>query len=163
MNSAYNVGMPQLRRLQEELERAAILTRSWALDPTSKLMTRRKEGWESLFEVSPYFTRFHNFLQVDVWVQGGREEKGGEFSRWFGWVESRLRSLILALEQPPLLHSYPLADALSNPFPFSAADHHQQQGEGGRRRVSFFVALVFETSVNNYDISPAVEDFLLKV
>lgn len=161
MNSAFNVGMPQLRRLQEELKRAAILTRSWALGPTSKLMARRKERWESLFEVSPYFTRFHNFLQVDVWVQEGREEKRGEFSRWFGWVESRLRSLIMALEQPPLLHSYPLAEALPNPFPSSAA--YRQQGEGARRRVSFFVALVFEASVNNYDISPAVEDFLLKV
>ena len=166
MNSAYNVGMPQLRRLQEELKRAAGLTRSWVLDPTSKLMTRRREGWEGLFEVSPFFTRFQNFLQVDVWVEGGRKGGRGEFGRWFGWVESRLRSLILALEQPPLLHSYPLADALSNPFSEEEQQQQQQQQqEEGRerRRVSFFVALVFEASVNNYDVSPAVEDFLLKV
>jgi len=133
-------------------------------------MTRKKEGWEALFEVSPFFTRFQNFLQVDVWVEGGergREGGRGDFGRWFGWVESRLRSLILALEQPPLLHSYPLADALPNPFS-DEEQQQQQQGEGGGgggrgRRVSFFVALVFKASVNNYDVSPAVEDFLLKV
>ena len=31
------------------------------------------------------------------------------------------------------------------------------------QRTSFFIALVFESTVTNYDVSPAVQDFLLKV
>lgn len=188
--------------------------------------------WDPLFEVSPFFTRFSNFIQVkkmcvyvvDVcvkWVWSGcivyikrpgrcrcstqpappnrptnqppttpqKQQKvdiwaatPDDFGRWFGWVESRLRLLILALEQPPLLHSYPLADFLPNPPvppppppPTSTSGAEQQHGQGDwgsgndngrgglKGRVSFFVALCFDSGVLNYDVSSAVQDFLLKV
>lgn len=115
---------------------------------------------------------------MDIWAATKED-----FGRWFGWVESRLRLLILALEQPPLLHAYPLADFLPTPPPPPAQEGQagqaqgggglQQQeggqaqgGEGGgglQGRVSFFVALCFDAGVLNYDVSGAVQDFLLKV
>lgn len=85
---------------------------------------------------------------MDVWAA-----HQDDFGRWYGFVESRLRLLILALEQPPLLHSYPLADLLPN------AD----AANGYGNRVSFFVALCFDVNVLNYSVSSAVRDFLLKV
>ena len=169
MNSAYNVGLPQLRLLKEEFQRGEEITRTLDL---------RKTKWTELYEASPFFTRYNNFVQasvlvlqslpfsivtpaacvprsgtssqVDIWASD-RET----FGRWFGWVESRLRLLILALEQPPLLHSYPLSDFLENPL------SNPQMPEA--QRTSFFIALVFESTVTNYDVSPAVQDFLLKV
>lgn len=87
----------------------------------------------------------HSF-KVDIWAPSAEE-----YGPWFGWVESRLRLFILALEQPPLMHSYPLADFLPNPD----AQHPH--------RCSFFIALVFDLSVTNYDVSSSVQDFLLKV
>ena len=103
--------------------------------------------------------------QVDIWAATKED-----FGRWFGWVESRLRLLILALEQPPLLHAYPLADFLPNPPP-PAEGGQEGQGQEGQAgggvglqgRVSFFVALCFDAGVLNYDVSGAVQDFLLKV
>ncbi len=101
---------------------------------------------------------------MDIWADDAER-----FGQWFGWVESRLRLLVLALEQPPLLHSYPLADFLPNPLePEGAAGVEAAaaggKGQGGKgKRVSFFVALCFEPGVLNYDVSGAVRDFLLKV
>ncbi len=165
MNSAFNVGVPQLRRLTEEFKRGAEVTNGWVGGG------RGVEAWQELFELAPFFTRFHNFLQVDVWVGGWEEEEGKEkeaeeaFGRWFGWVESRLRTLIQALEQPPLMHCFPLADALPNP-PTQKEEEEEEEKKGGggvKRRVSFFTALMFDPTVSNYDVSPVVQDFMLKV
>jgi poly(A) polymerase len=163
MNSAHNVGLPQLRRLQEELRRAESLTRPWLLDP--RLLRRLQGGWRALCAPAPFFARFQNFLQVEVWVEGGKEGGGGgqveegALERWFGWVESRLRHLVSALEHPPFLQSHPYAEALPSSPPPSPPPSRAR----ARERLSFFVALVFAPSVARFDVSPAVEGFLLQV
>lgn len=84
------------------------------------------------------------YPQVDIEAPN-RTDHG----RWLGWVESRLRLLILALEQPPSMQSYPLVDFFSNPSaPYST---------------SYFIALVFGPDVTNYDVTPAVQEFVMKV
>ena len=55
MNSAYNVGIPQLRLLKEEFQRGF---------EVMKAIDMKKTKWVELFEVSHFFTRFSNFMQV---------------------------------------------------------------------------------------------------
>lgn len=44
--------------------------------------------------MSDFFTRHPRFVQVDI-----SAHTAGEQRRWFGWCESRLRLLMLSLEQ----------------------------------------------------------------
>ena len=55
MNSAYNVGAPQLRRLRDELR--------WASSLGEDVLAGRK-GWDALFAGSDFFRQHANYLQV---------------------------------------------------------------------------------------------------
>ena len=57
MNSSYNVGEPQLRRLRDELGRASELS--------DDVLAGRKT-WDVLFEGNDFFKHHHNYLQVCV-------------------------------------------------------------------------------------------------
>jgi poly(A) polymerase len=133
MNSAYNVGLPQLRVLKEEFQRAEAISRNLDL---------RLSDWEDLFEPTDFFDKYQNYVQVEI--SASNED---DYHLWLGWTESRLRLLILALEQPPMLQCRPHGDLMS-PQP---------------NRCSYFMGLIFEPGVNSYDISASVQEFLLKV
>jgi poly(A) polymerase len=84
---------------------------------------------------------------VDVVAHNAEDHR-----RWFGWIESRMRMLILALEQPPALQAHPYANALPNP-----------QYAEGQHVTSFFIGLSFPSapvSATSMDLGPIVQDFV---
>lgn len=99
MNSAYNVSYPQFRFIQEELRRAYAITQKFPSSPTAQL--------DSLFESSmqDFIRKYRRYVQIDVSAASAIDHRN-----WFGWVESRLRVLILSLEQPPLMMCHPIAN-----------------------------------------------------
>ena len=59
MNSAYNVGRPQMRRLQREFNRA---------DKIMKGITSGELSWDSLFTFNNFFRQNIHFLQVGLYL-----------------------------------------------------------------------------------------------
>ena len=84
VNSSYNVGISQQRRIQEELSRAAFLT-------------RHEVNWRSLYSRNNFFDRHANFLQITI-----RSQNPDEFTKWLRLCESRLRILVCALDSPEM-------------------------------------------------------------
>jgi len=133
MNSSYNVGEPQLRRLRDELNRASQL---------SKEILSGRKTWEVLFEGNDFFEQHANYVQVNI--IGTNED---EFRSWFGLCESRMRLLIAGLESPI---------AGVSAYPFAKFFHSQKEGCVS----SFFIALRFSHSTKRIDLGPLVADFL---
>lgn len=59
--------------------------------------------WSKLFELSTdeFFKKYPRYIQIDITAKTEEEKR-----IWFGWVESRIRMLILALEQVLLVTSF---------------------------------------------------------
>mmetsp|Transcript_7459 Transcript_7459/g.10297 ORF Transcript_7459/g.10297 Transcript_7459/m.10297 type:complete len:316 (+) Transcript_7459:1-948(+) len=106
MNSAHNVCYPQFRYIQEEVYRAYSICQTFPTNPVAQI--------DALFQCckNDFFTRFLYYVQVDV-VSCSNEDH----LMWFGWVESRIRMLILALEQPPSVCSHPVANCFFRRLP----------------------------------------------
>uniref|UniRef100_K3WPD3 Poly(A) polymerase n=1 Tax=Globisporangium ultimum (strain ATCC 200006 / CBS 805.95 / DAOM BR144) TaxID=431595 RepID=K3WPD3_GLOUD len=94
-NSSYNVIPSTLRILKAEFGKAVSRT----LHIESK-----KATWSTLFASPLFFDRWRHFLRIQITA-----ENADDFSRWFGWVESRLRHFFLRLEAIPEVQIYPLA------------------------------------------------------
>lgn len=88
MNSAYNVAISQLHRIQDELSKACHAIQQLDFD--------------QIFRPADFFMQHETFLQVSI-----RAETRDDFVVWFRWVESRLRFLINTLEAPPDVHAIP--------------------------------------------------------
>jgi poly(A) polymerase len=87
MNSAYNVGVPQLRRLVQAFQSAAT---------TLTHIEAGNKTWMDLFQgKQEFFSRHEHFLQVNIMASNG-----ADFLEWFRFVESRLRLLIAGLDNP---------------------------------------------------------------
>lgn len=101
MNSAYNVAPPQFRFIQDEILRACSL---FQRNPINNNICF---PWNELFESSTteFFKKYSRYIQVDICAQSADDHRN-----WFGWVESRLRLLIISLEQPPLVFCHPIAN-----------------------------------------------------
>jgi poly(A) polymerase len=84
MNSSYNVGIPQLRRIQDEMIRAC---NSLRLSPSSH------QEYSVLFRQSDFFRQHRHFLHLTI-----RATSAQDFVEWFRLCESRLRMLITDLE-----------------------------------------------------------------
>lgn len=136
MNSSYNVGEPQMRRLQDELWRASKLCDDVVLG---------RRAWDVLFEGNDFFTQHANYLQVNI-ISSDEDE----FRSWFGLCESRMRVLIAGLESPV---------AGVRAYPFAKFFHRREEG-GGDYIASFFVALRFAHSARKVDLAPLVADYL---
>jgi len=134
MNSSYNVGEPQLRRIRDEFWYA------------SKLMDKvysGKEKWNALFESNGFFDQHQNYLQVKI--KGSNE---GLFLPWFGFCESRLRILIAGLESPATgVQAYPYAKFF----------HTREDGD---YVASFFIALRFSNDARQVKFEPLVSEYL---
>ncbi|XAR52468.1 Polynucleotide adenylyltransferase [Bertholletia excelsa] len=85
MNSSYNVSTSTLRVMADEFRRG---------NEICEAMEKDKAGWLQLFEPFPFFEAYKNFLQIDI-----RAENDGDFMKWKGWIESRLRQLTLKIER----------------------------------------------------------------
>jgi len=134
MNSSYNVGEPQLRRLRDEFFRASNLSND---------IVSGKREWGVLFEGNDFFKLHANYLQVNII---GKNED--EFRSWFGLCESRMRVLIAGLESPVVgVRAYPFAKFFHRKLPSGHVS-------------SFFIALRFAHSAKRVDLEPLVADFL---
>jgi hypothetical protein len=85
MNSAYNVGIPQLRRLTHALQEGSVMIQE---------IEEGNKTWDDLFETN-FFHRHAIFLQTNIMASNGTD-----FLEWFRFVESRLRLLIAGLDNP---------------------------------------------------------------
>ncbi|XP_042471442.1 nuclear poly(A) polymerase 1-like [Zingiber officinale] len=85
MNSSYNVSSSTLHVMMEEFQRG---------DQISKAMEAGKADWDRLFEPYTFFEAYKNYLEIDITA-----ENDSDLRNWKGWVESRLRTLILKIEK----------------------------------------------------------------
>lgn len=133
MNSAYNVGIPQLRRIQDEMSRAA-----YVLENT-------KDGsCRDIFEEGGFFHRHSNYLQINI-----RARNSEDYLHWFRLCESRLRLLIASLETPDV-HAWPFAKFFERNY-------------GTTHEAYFFIALRFAPGLETVDLRYSTSEFLHKV
>jgi poly(A) polymerase len=84
-NSSYNVSWSTLCRMQEEFQRG---------NQICEAMERYKTGWSPLFKPFLFFEAYENYLQIDITARND-----DDLIKWKGWIESRLRLLILNIER----------------------------------------------------------------
>ncbi len=148
MNSAYNVAVPQLRRLQEEMVRAA------------RTLERGEEHWRDLLTDSDFFYRHSNFVQVSISAKNLKD-----FLPWHRFCESRLRLLISALETPQI-SPWPFARFFKREFTkFGKVRLQKNQfiDDSCKRESIFFIALRFAPGVQTVDLRYHISDFLQKM
>jgi len=165
MNSTYNVSESTLQLMKEEFKRGMDTT--WEIEryPTKK---ERAVYWQKLFEKSNFFGRYKHYIEIDVMAQTDHEHR-----KWLGWIESRLRLLILKLEQTPnVLYAQPFPKGFEQhyPNPPENADSSTPPKKHFPFVTSFFIALRFkivksETGKGSpkVDLTPAVSSFTLTV
>lgn len=88
MNSSYNVGLPQFSLIQIEIQRGQMICQN------SVNLEEFPFGLLCMPVVNEFFTRYPRYIQVDITANNANDHR-----LWFGWCESRLRLLILSLEQ----------------------------------------------------------------
>ncbi|KAI4351077.1 hypothetical protein L6164_005462 [Bauhinia variegata] len=84
MNSNYNVSYSTLRVMLEEFQRGNQICES------TEAKTNR---WRNLLEPLFFFEAYNNYLRIDITAKNGVD-----LMNWKGWVESRIRQLILKIE-----------------------------------------------------------------
>eukprot|EP00127_Corallochytrium_limacisporum_P001647 Clim_evm5s74 gene=Clim_evmTU5s74 len=117
MNSTYNVSQSTKKVMLGEFERGV------------DIMSRLELGeatWDELFEPSDFFYRYKNYIQI--LVSATTEEN---FKLWEGFVESKLRHLILRLDMVPQL-------LIAHPYISSFDQHNEAESTW---QTSFFVGL----------------------
>lgn len=137
MNSSYNVGEPQLRRLNDEFARANKLCNDVCLG---------KKTWDVLFEGSSFFTQHATYLQVTI-----SSTNEDDFRAWFGLCEARIRLLIVGLESPA--HGV-------RAYPFAKFFQRRPDDNESLYIASFFIALRFADGLHQVDLGPLAMDFL---
>jgi poly(A) polymerase len=95
MNSSYNVGIPQLRRIHDEMVRAcnSLSSSSSSSNENQGADSHSHSKYQVLFRQSDFFRQHKHFLQVTI-----RATNAQDFVEWFRLCESRLRMLISDLE-----------------------------------------------------------------
>lgn len=143
MNSSYNVGIPQLRRIMYCLHHAAGIVRD--IEAGNSGAT-----WKDLYKgEQEFFQRHAVFLQINT-----LSPKNDDGKKWFRFVESRLRLLIAGLENPDYgVQAEPYCQFYTND------DNDAQKSE--TTTTTFFIALRFQHAV--LDLAPLVREFLYKV
>lgn len=140
MNSSYNVGHPQLRRLSEEMFRADKVLNSVAMD--------NGVTWSDLLKKNDFFTAHAHYLQVTIIANNEEDHQS-----WFGFCESRLRILIAGMDSQTFgMLSYPFAQFFRND------DSHENV-----KSTYFYIALRFEYGVENVDTTSCTQEFLYMV
>jgi len=156
MNSSYNVGLPQRRRIRSELYHACRLFESIRADDNGNNGSAeiRERALRSLLSPSQFFSIRQDYLQVTAVTKGtafGNDvgKNLQDHVEWLRVVESRLRLLIVGLETDDVL-VLPHAESF---------DHH----EGDTLQTSFFVGLQFQSEVGASYLRHLTSDFLRKV
>jgi len=133
MNSAYNMGYPQLRRIQDEMIRARNIfsDQNWDLS--------------ALFEPSDFFTRHEHFVQVTISATNRRH-----FLEWFRFVESKLRLLISNMDTEQV-HVWPFARFFDKNEGIDNCESY------------FYMALRFAAGIDTIVVKHLTSDFLHKI
>jgi poly(A) polymerase len=152
MNSTYNVSKATIATLQEEWKRGQMLCET-AILPGVK-------PWKELWKRTDYFLRYTNYLQVSI-----AADNEPDFLRWQGFVESKLRQLVLRLEQVPSLticvypHCFrpPREEATDN----GKANGNGSLTEAARREGFWFYGLSYkkEEGKATVDLAPYVDEW----
>mmetsp|Transcript_29898 Transcript_29898/g.60668 ORF Transcript_29898/g.60668 Transcript_29898/m.60668 type:complete len:281 (-) Transcript_29898:1516-2358(-) len=143
MNSSYNVGQPQMRRLKQEF---------FLADQLIADIEKGERDWDELFVGKEFFRQHIHFIKVDIIATSE-----DSFRAWFGLCESRLRIFVAAMESDDLgTQCYPFAKC------FRRIEEDDDDGEE-RHVASFFVALRFDEGVEDIDLKPNAEEFLYKI
>eukprot|EP01130_Rhizamoeba_saxonica_P006958 TRINITY_DN2788_c0_g3_i1.p1 TRINITY_DN2788_c0_g3~~TRINITY_DN2788_c0_g3_i1.p1 ORF type:complete len:624 (+),score=142.53 TRINITY_DN2788_c0_g3_i1:86-1957(+) len=132
MNSTYNVSRSTMRIMQEEFKRGEQIT----ID-----IEAGKKKWEDLFEPNNFFSRYKAYLKIQC-----HAENEADHLKWAGFVEAKVRFLILKLE-----HTQKIEYGHPNPkmFDFSTDPYYS----------SYFIGLCFEKETRQVDLTPAVLEF----
>jgi poly(A) polymerase len=150
MNSSYNVDYPQLRRIQHEMSRTSTL-----LAQSSRNGHRTSGLYRNLFKPSDFFHQHKHFLQVHI-----NARNKDDFVKWFRFVESRLRTLISALETTEV-HAWPFARFFDVPKACSADMDPEPVNCSSLEEKSFFIGL--SIAPESMDINHLTMDFLYKM
>lgn len=144
VNSAYNTGIPQKRRIQDEMIKAAYL------------MELGDCNWRALFQPSDFFNRHANFLQITI-----RAGNAGDFMKWFRLCESRLRILVCSLETSEV-SAWPFARFMrrGGAHPPSAAGAGAAGSVQHEHESVFFIGLRFAMGVETSNLKQCTSDFL---
>jgi poly(A) polymerase len=147
MNSSYNVGMPQLRRIQDEMILAC------------NHLKEKDSDYSSLFKPSDFFTRHEHYLQVTI-----RASNRQDFLEWFRLVESRLRLLICSVETQQV-HAWPFAQFFDCQYSSDGTylGPGKTQDETAIHESMFFIALRFAPGLDSINLQHLTSDFLHKV
>jgi len=140
MNSTYNVSESTKKILLKEFKRG----REIAFD----IENGKNKSWEVLIDVLPFWEKYKHYLRIDC---KAKTEEGHR--RWVGFVESRIRFIILKLENTfGVKYVHPHPDTIKfeeENWPFVSA---------------FFLGLRFDVKLTKehgakVDLTPAVIDF----
>ena len=148
MNSTHNVSKVTMRVLQSEIKRGLDICTRIKQKPSDS-----RADWLLLMEDSEFFTKYRDFL--DVRISTDCEE---DHLQWFGWIESRMRQLIIKLGNT--------GGVRTHPFPRNYSE--KIKGEDGVVTGwvdHFYVGLEFEMERRegvkiSVDLSGAVSHFL---
>ena len=176
VNSAYNVGSPQLRRIKEEMLRALML------------LDQGGGKWRKIFEKSDFFARHSNYLQITI-----RADSAANFLKWQRLCESRMRLLITSLETTEVM-AWPFAKFFRREFNYRgyavSSEENKTQATSAEKGTNnaeiavgeddaccndndksrfrghqsdFFIALRFAPGVETFNLKYLASDFLHKV
>ena len=157
MNSSYNVSESTLALMRTEMARGDTQAQA-AYVAAAKLTAAGSElhgVWAPMFEPLKFFDTYKHYLQVDVTAASEDSQR-----RWEGWVESRLRQLVLSVERAT-------AGALAlHPWPGELRPKalHTAYFMGVHRRAPPVPpASGAPKPPESFDLRHAVEDFRLRV
>ena len=148
MNSSYNVGIPQQRRLMEEMILAA------------NCMGNRDANWRQIMRPTTFFSRFQHFLQITV-----RAINADDFMKWFRLCESRLRILITSIDGPEVT-AWPFAFWFKREASEAGVvtDSGSTASEDDCMQEAFmFIGLKFATGVESINLKHDTSEFLYNI
>ena len=155
MNSSYNVSESTLAVMRGEFAGGDVACQQVYSAAAAKGAGPGASPWEPLWEPLPFFRLHKHYLQVD---STARDEDAHR--RWEGWVESRLRQLVLAVERSTggalALHPWP---AEFHPRPACSAYFFGVS----RTAVPSAEPGAAPRPPASFDLRAAVEDFRLRV
>ena len=191
MNSAFNVGIPQFRMIQLEIQRGVYLFQSMnnipnVLNSEKENSVSQKEHEErqvqprcrkssssktsffphsilwNTITASCAFDFFHHFQRfIQVDIMSQSRE---EQSIWFGWCESRLKHLFLSIEQTHVVYCHPNATCFRRDLSVSNCKADEDSKEMSHRKVAtFFIGLSFPEGPTKIDLKEIGDAFMYRV
>lgn len=154
MNSSYNVGRPQLRRLVQELRKGEILVAA---------ISRGEKEWSHIFKENAFFRQHAHYLQVNIIANNEKD-----FRTWFGLCEARLRVLIVSLESTKDgMEAWPYAKFFHRKLDKNDSDAGIKESNKSDEKIthvsSIFIALRFAYGIENVDLQSCTSHFLYQV